>query len=100
MAKQWDSGLETISVAKTSQSMTFNVTFSAAPLGIATMGGATAAKGAGLTNITTTGADIYGEVAEDVNWIARDSGYEIGGTTGSILTPPGVNRLMGALLQL
>lgn len=83
---EWDAGEDTILVEKTSQAETFNFTFSTAPLVIATMAGATVTKGAGATNITTTGFDIYGEVAEAVHWIARESGYDSGAAAGPTIT--------------
>ena len=86
MAKQWDSGSATISAAKSSQAQSFNVTFSSAPQVFATMGGSTAAKGSGATNITTTGFDIYGEAAELAHWVARDAGYEDAGAALALIT--------------
>ena len=88
-ARHWDGGTYTVTVAKAQQAVSFNATFDAAPEVFATGAGASIVKGVGATSITTTGFNIYNEVAELTNWLAREIGYDDGaeaaaGSSGTI----------------
>ena len=77
-ARHWDGGTYTVTVAKAQEAVSFNATFDSAPEVFATGAGASIVKGTGATSITTTGFNIYNEVAELTNWLAREIGYDDG----------------------
>lgn len=84
MTIEFDSGNENISSAKVRQAATFNLTFGTAPVVWPTNNGPSISKGHGATSITTTGFDAYSEVAEELYWIARGTGYDSGTGTAVI----------------
>lgn len=83
-AKQYDSGIENIAVAKTSQAATFNDTFDSAPdVFVTSYSTGDPAKGTGATSITTTGFNIYSETTGNTGWVARESGFDEGSSSSS-----------------
>jgi len=75
---EFDAGHHNHSTIKGREAVSFNITFTEEPGVWCTNDGSTAAKGHGATSITTTGFDIYSEVAEEVYWIARELVYDDG----------------------
>lgn len=72
---QKDAGTHTIEILKAWEAVAFGDTFDSTPEVSVTTSGATPLKKAGAQAITTTGFDCYSEVAENVDWIAREKEF-------------------------
>lgn len=72
---QTDAGVHTIVILKTWEAVTFGATFDTTPEVSVTTSGATPLKKPGAQAITTTGFDCYSEVAENVEWVAREKEF-------------------------
>lgn len=86
---QWNTQRVNITTLKVQQAETWDFTFSTTPNAIGTLDTATAAKGAGVTSVTTTGYDAYGETADFESVMGREEGYSDGTSSGTTITLSG-----------